>query len=271
MPPFLPDDIAPSSEQGTTRIAMTSDPEAANRLRASQETVTRLQSMESVVRLTAGAGHEFNNLIQTVLGSLQLVQRLFVAGRFSETDKFIESAIRAARTAGEINQHLVSLAQPHDLNPKRLEMNELITGMTGLLRCLMPRSVALSMDLTSDLWPTHCDHHRAEIALLNLVLTVRDAVPGRGTITLSTRNRQIERDDLPSIDLLPGSYVLVEAVGEAQEAPNETDATRMDNPTSMEVVRRFAADNRGSATFNTSFGHAVVAGLLLPRFEGPHA
>jgi signal transduction histidine kinase len=249
---------------------MTSDPEAANGLRAIQETVTRLQSMESVVRLTAGAGHEFNNLIQTVLGSLQLVQRLIIAGRLAETDKYIESAIRASRTAGEINQRLVSLAQPHDLNPKRLEMNELITGMAGLLRCLMPRPVALRVDLTSDLWPTYCDHHRAEIALLNLVLTARDAVPGRGTITLATRNRRIERDELPSIDLMPGSYVLAEAVGEAQEEPNETDAATPDNRTLMEVVRRFAADNGGSATFDINVGHAVVAGLLLPRLGGPH-
>ena len=262
------DELALSFERKVILIVMTSDPGTPKALRASEETAARLQSMESLVRLTAGAGHEFNNLIQTTLGALQLVQRLIVAGRFSETDRFIESALRAARSAIEINQQLVRLARYRDLDPKPLAMNELITGVAGLLRCILPKSVALGTDLASDLWATHCDHHRAEIAVLNLVLAVLDTMPGDGTITVRTRNRPVDRDDLPSIELLPGSYVVVEATGEAQGTSSHLDAPRAESRASLDVVKGFAADNRGGAAFDTRAGRTVAAVLFLPRFEG---
>jgi signal transduction histidine kinase len=244
---------------------MTSDPERAKALRAREDAVARLQSMESLVRLTAGTGHEFNNLIQTVVGALQLVQRLIVAGRFSETDRFIESALQAARSASEINQQLVRLARPQPLDPKPLAMNEVITGLARMLRCALPRSVTLGTDLASGLWSTHCDHHGAEIALLNLVLSVLDTMPGDGTITVSTGNRELDRDGLSSIELPPGNYVVVEATGDAQ---GKEIGLRTTSLAIRDVVRRFAADNGGGAAFDAGAGRSLTAVLFLPRFEG---
>jgi signal transduction histidine kinase len=232
----------------------------------------------SIVGLTAGAGHEFNNLVQTVMGSLQLIQKLMISGRAAESAPFIESALRAAQSASTLNQHLVRLAQPHAVDATRLSVNDVIATAQALLRHAVPRSVTLRTDLAADVWPTLCDPNRAEIAVHALVLAVRDAMPSARAITIGSRNRRVEVADPLLVEVPPGDYVCVDVTCGAVDADGvvspQHDATVDTHPSArafratLADLRAFAAENRGAVTFEVDEAGGARLAFVLPRSIG---
>jgi signal transduction histidine kinase len=236
---------------------------------AHQEAVSRLRMVAPLVRLSSGLGHEFNNLMQTTIGALQLIAKLIDAGRSPDTKPFVESAIRAAQSAIAINQQLVALADSRPLNPEPLNMSLLVAGISDLLRRSLPRSVELITDLASELWPTRCDPQRAKLAVLDLCFHSLDATSGSRTLVIRTRNRNLADHPVASIDLC-GRYVCVEMTCSHPQSTRAvdaaTDAVQVLRDSGLEAAREFARYNGGLVAFESGMGRAVAT-LYLPCFD----
>jgi len=168
--------------------------DAVEALRRAQEALRHLQKVDSIAQLSGGIAHDLNNALQNIVASLELVRTLNRAGRSGETERFIATAVNAARGAAGLNQRVVSFSRRQPYTPRLVSMNELILGMEDLMRRSLPRSIQLELKLSADAWQTFCDANQAESALLNLILNARDAMPDEGTLTIETSNASVERN-----------------------------------------------------------------------------
>jgi signal transduction histidine kinase len=252
---------------------MTSEQDTAKALEACRQTVSKLQMAAPIARLSSGLGHEFNNLMQTTIGALQLLQKLVDAGRSVDTKPFIDSALRAAQSAIAINQQLVNLARAHPSNPQPLDMSLLITGISDLLRQALPRAVDLTTNLAPELWPTRCDPHRAKLAVLDLFFQTLDAMPAGRALVISTRNCDATDQPIPSIGL-GGRYVCVEATcsqdPSTHAAHADSEIVEVLHGSALEAAQAFARNIHGVATFERRVGRAVAT-LYLPWFDAVDA
>lgn len=261
---------------------MSHELEEMQALRECRDTVARLEGMQSIVWLAGAAGHDFNNLMQSIMSALQLVQKLISANRSGETEQFIRAALRAAQSAGTLNQRLMSLARAPAFAPRPVAMNELLDSAAELLHHCLPRYLQLTTVPAPDLWRTFCDPYQADVALLNLALSTLGTITHDGTIVISSRNRNIAADESVSTGIASGDYVAVEASCSGAGAgsdprtiapPDElgSQTPEAEHRWSFAVVRRFARLNGGDATFQSGRG-AISTVMYLPRYvraDGP--
>ena len=156
----------------------------------SDETLWQTHKMVAVGRLSGGVAHEFNNLMQAVVASLELIRKLVRDGRAAETEQYIAKAITSAQNASLLNERVARFARPGPIAPKALSINTAITDVEDLLRYSLPSAVKLEVTLAARLWTVYCDAGQAQIAIITMVQNARDAMGERGTIALTTRNEE---------------------------------------------------------------------------------
>ena len=257
---------------------MPTERDALEALGETHETLRQLQKSESISQLSRGIGHEFNNLMQGIVGSLELVRKLLASGRGEETGKFIDRAINSAQRASALNERLLTFSRRQPPAPQALSMNELIVGMGDILRSSLTHSSKLDLNLSEDLWLTRCDANQAEGAVLNLVLNARDAMPGGGTVTIQTRNLEVESAEATQPDIAPGSYVCVtvkdtgagmtpEIAEHAFDPFFTTKAAGHGAGLGLTMARRFARTSGGGARIVSETGRGTSVALYLPRYQ----
>lgn len=261
---------------------ITAQKDAIEALRRTQETLRHLQNAYAIGQLSGEIAHGFNNSLQNIVASLELVRALIGGGRSGETERFITTAVGAARDAAALNQKVQGLSRRQPQALRLLSINELITGMEDLLRHALPRSIKLDLKLPAGVWPTLCDGNEAESALLNLILNARDALPVDGTITIETSNVDWERigTSRPG-DMAPGQYACIavtdsgtgmgrEVVAHAFDAFFTTKAPGLGLGLGLTMVDEFSRQNGGGVTIQSEIGRGTSVKLYLPRHKnGP--
>ena len=162
--------------------------EAQMQLEQSREQLFQAQKMEAIGQLTGGIAHDFNNLLTGITGSLELLKARVAQGRIGDLDRYITAAQGAALRAGSLTHRLLAFARRQALDPKQISANSLITGMLELVRRTVGPGIKVETMLMSGLWPTLCDPHQLENAILNLCINARDAMPDGGRLTIETAN-----------------------------------------------------------------------------------
>ena len=172
----------------------------AERARA-EEQLRQLQKLESIGQLTGGVAHDFNNLLTAVLGNLELLRKRLPPD--PATDRLIDGATQGAQRGAALTQRLLAFARRQALQPKPTDLAELVRGMDDLLRRSLGPSIAIEFDLPAGLPPALADQNQIELALLNLAVNARDAMPdgGRLEVALSLEHTPASRD------LAAGRYV----------------------------------------------------------------
>jgi PAS domain S-box-containing protein len=152
--------------------------------RASEQSSLQAQKMEAIGQLTAGMAHDFNNLLQVINGNLELaLLTLNHAGGAAEP---IRRAQRAAMKAGKLTQQLLTFARKQRLEPKRVNLNALLVEFSELLVRTLGDRVDLQLDLKPGLPACKLDPTHFEMALLNVLINARDAMPNGGGVRVST-------------------------------------------------------------------------------------
>ena len=175
-----------------------------------EESLRQSQKMEAIGQLTGGIAHDFNNLLTGIIGAMSLLKRRFAAGRFDDTERYMDAAIASANRAAALTHRLLAFARRQPLDPKPIDPNRFIRSIEDLLRRTLSERVQLGLDLDPDLWPTRADAHQLENAVLNLAINARDAMPNGGRLTIRTRNVEAAeplsngQDDIPA-----GRYVTI--------------------------------------------------------------
>ncbi|MFD1107525.1 ATP-binding protein [Sphingobium olei] len=169
-------------------------------LQRSQDTLRQIQKMEIMGQLTGHVAHDFNNLLTPIIGGLDLI----LSGRAPDRlERTAAMAMQAAETAQTLVQRLLAFARRQPLQPTAVDLASLVAGMQALLVSTLGPRIDLSVELPDDLPPVRADGHQLELAIINLAVNARDAMPEGGRLTLSA---ELRSDGLPD-PLPPRRYV----------------------------------------------------------------
>lgn len=247
---------------------------AVAQARQSQQAAMRSQKLEALGRLTGGIAHDFNNLLQTMTTGLQLARRLSQDPR---ADAALAACQRATGRASQLTRQLLSFGRQqvgHEaviaLRPKLDDLMELVTGAVG-------SAIEVRFATDEDLWPVRTDPVQLELALLNLALNARDAMHGRGRLTVTARNRRVAAAEVP--ELAAGEHVALSVVdtgdGMTQEQMERafepfftTKPVGQGTGLGLAQVYALARSTGGAATINSKVGLGTEVVLWLPRAHG---
>jgi len=171
-----------------------------------QEQLRHAQKMETIGQLTGGVAHDFNNLLMAVMGNLDLLRKRLPED--PRLHRLVDGALQGAERGASLTQRLLAFARQQDLRAVPIDLRALIQGMSNLLeRSLGPR-ISLRLDLPEGLPPARIDANQLELAILNLAINARDAMPDGGTIEIKVSEHQAKKDPA----LQPGTYLKVSVI-----------------------------------------------------------
>ena len=161
--------------------------------------LVQAQKVETIGQLTGGVAHDFNNLLMAVLGTLEVLKRH--VGPDQRALRLIEGALEGARRGASLTQRLLAFARRQELEVGRHDLGSILISLEPLLKQSVGANIDLSIRQSAQGMFSDIDANQVELALLNLVVNARDAMPNGGTITIEAQRVEIEND--PDLD---GSY-----------------------------------------------------------------
>jgi PAS domain S-box-containing protein len=191
--------------------------QAQEKLEKAREISLQAQKLEAIGQLTGGIAHDFNNLLTAILGSLELLRK-----RLPDDPKsmaLLENAAQGAQRGTTLTKRMLAFARNYELNREVIGIPELVRGMTDLLQRSIGPSFNLETHFPSSLKPVEVDTNQLELALLNLTLNARDAMPDGGNITMTAREEKLAsgRNGLEA-----GKYIRVSVTDTGEGMDEET-------------------------------------------------
>jgi signal transduction histidine kinase len=187
--------------------------------------IHEMQKLESLGKLTGGVAHDFNNLLMAVLTNLHLLRKRVATDQ--KLTRLIDGAIEGAERGATLTKRMLAFARRQELKPETVRVTDLVEGMTEMLRRSLGPSIEIDTEFRSQILPVSVDPNQLELALLNLALNARDAMPLGGRITIAARAESVG-DDNPR-GLTGGHYVCL-AVTDTGTGMDETTAKRATEP-----------------------------------------
>ena len=254
-----------------TRLEM----EIAQR-RVTEDQLRQAHKMEAIGQLTGGIAHDFNNLLTAVVGHLEMAEAR--VGRDPRTTALIQTALRAADRGATLTRHLLAFARRQHLEPRPIYLSSVVDSVEKMLRQTIGPDIRLIIRAGHDLPQAWVDPNQLELAILNLALNARDAMPAGGTLLIDVENRRAEFGGSPP-DLVSGDYVTV-SVSDTGTGMNSETLARAFEPffttkeagrgsgLGLSIVHGFAAQSGGSVGITSSLGNGTKVDLWLPRAAG---
>jgi len=194
-----------TAEDGLIYVAgrhTTLEKEAAAALETTQRQTAHLQKMEALGQLTGGVAHDFNNLLMVVSGYAQTLLRRLT----DPNDLRALQAIQAASLRGEnLTRQLLAFSRSQPLNPTDLNLAKTLEAIRDVLSGSLNVNIDLVIDIPDGTWPIRADKAEFELALINLAVNARDAMPRGGTLLISAENTRLKPGDVR--DGLVGDFV----------------------------------------------------------------
>ncbi len=233
-----------------------------------------MQKMESLGKLTGGVAHDFNNLLMAVLGNLSLLRK-----RLPEDPRMarlIDGAIQGAERGATLTKRMLAFARRQELKPEAVDVPRLVEGMADLLRRSLGPAIQIGTDFAADLPAVRADPNQLELALLNLAVNARDAMPLGGRLAIAARCLAAGAGPPPG--LAAGRYVCV-AVSDSGTGMDEATLKRASEPffttkgvgrgtgLGLSMVHGLAAQSGGAMRISSEPGAGTTVELWLPVAE----
>lgn len=254
--------------------------ERTRELQDVQEVLRQSQKMEAIGQLTGGIAHDFNNLLTGIMGSLDLLKRRLDSGRFSEADRFIDTAVGSAERAAGLTQRLLAFARRQSLDVKPIDIDRLILSIQELLQRTLGEQVSLAVVPGCAPWPALTDADQLENALLNLAVNARDAMPDGGSLTIETSSSRLdESEGRASGGLQAGEYVVIkvrdtgrgmepEVIAKAFDPFFTTKPLGQGTGLGLSMIYGFVKQCGGHAHLHSEPGRGTTVSLYFPRHQG---
>jgi PAS domain S-box-containing protein len=249
---------------------------AQEKLEKTREVLHQSQKMEAIGQFTGGVAHDFNNLLMAVLGSLELMRK-----RLPDDPKLLtllENAVQSAQRGTALTKRMLAFARHQVLKQEVIGIPELVRGMTDLIQQSLGPSLKIETRFPLGLMPVQVDANQLEMALLNLAVNARDAMPDGGEIVVAAREETVARGHHSG--LKEGRYVCLALTDRGEGMDSET-LRRAAEPfyTTKEIgkgtglglsmVHGFAQQSGGRLVLRSRRGEGTTAELWLPAVEAP--
>jgi signal transduction histidine kinase len=247
--------------------------EAVAQAERSHQALLQGQKLEALGNLTAGISHEFNNLLQSMAMGLQLAEMLTPHPR---ARRAIEGCQRSARRATRLTRHLMTFSRSRTADAEQVDLRVLIIGMHELLTGALPNRVTLTLELPEGAWPTVLDPVQCELAILNLAINARDAMPEGGPLVIALHQLTLVQDN--PFGLAAGPYLCVDVEDSGCGMSPEVQAHVFEpffttkpvgegTGLGLAQVYGFTRQSGGAVSVQSELGKGTRVSLLLPRIE----
>ncbi|SAL82984.1 PAS/PAC sensor hybrid histidine kinase [Caballeronia arvi] len=234
-----------------------------------EKLLRQVQKLEMIGQLTGGIAHDFNNLLMAIMANLELVRKDVPPQE--RVGRLVEGALRGAQRGAALTQRLLAFARQQVLKVEPVQMSALVYGMTDLLERSISSMVHLSIDTVDDVPYTMVDANQVELAILNLVVNARDALPDGGTININVDTARSSGDG----ELAEGDYVRVTVSdnGTGMDAATLAKATEPFFTTKevgkgtglgLSMIHGLARQLQGALRLESTIGKGTCASLWLP-------
>jgi signal transduction histidine kinase/CheY-like chemotaxis protein len=234
-----------------------------------QEQLRQAQKMETIGQLTGGVAHDFNNLLMAVMGNLDLLRKRMPND--PRLHRLVDGAMQGAERGASLTQRLLAFARQQDLRAVSVDLRSLILDMTNLLeRSLGPR-VEVRLNIKDALPPARIDPNQLELAILNLAINARDAMPDGGPIDIKVDEQRISKDAV----LTSGHYLRLSVIDTGTGMTPETLERAIEpffsskplgkgTGLGLSMVHGLAVQLGGALRLSSTVGKGTTATLLLP-------
>jgi signal transduction histidine kinase/CheY-like chemotaxis protein len=251
--------------------------EAVTASEQAQQALMRSQKLEALGRLTGGIAHEFNNLLQTLTTALQLAA---LTANQPRVQALIDTCKRTVGRASALTTRLGSFGRIQEARLLTVDPAEQVHNSLPLVRGVLRHGISLQLELENEdgggAWPVTVDPLQFDLALLNLAINARDAMPDGGTLRLRVRNTSLE----PTMERLGGDYVVVTVADTGCGMPPEVLARALDpffttkapgegTGLGLPQAYAFATQSQGFLSLSSSVGSGTTVDLYLPRSAQP--
>ena len=242
-------------------------------LARAREALFQSQKLDAIGQLTGGVAHDFNNLLMVILTSLELIRRRMPD---DETLKrLVNNAVQGAKRGATLTQRMLAFARRQELKPVAVDVAALVLDMRDLLERSLGPTIRLVTEFADGLQPVLIDANQLELAILNLAVNARDAMPQGGTLRVFARLETVAHD---SATLAAGSYICLSIVddGIGMDAATLTHATEPFFTTKgagkgtglgLPMVHGLAAQSGGRLVLTSSVGVGTTVELWLPTAQ----
>jgi PAS domain S-box-containing protein len=244
--------------------------------RRAEEALRQAQKLEAVGQLTGGIAHDFNNLLAVILGNLELARKR--APDDARLLRLLDNTIQGAQRGAALTQRMLAFARRQDLKPEPVDVPDLVLGMADLLRRSIGPSVRIETRFPLGLARARVDANQLELALLNLAVNSRDAMPNGGSIVIAAREEEVANDASEGSDgsgLANGHYFCL-AVSDDGPGMDRATLARATEPffttkgvgkgtgLGLAMVHGLAAQSGGRLVLKSQVGEGTTAEIWLP-------
>nr|WP_295889855.1 ATP-binding protein [uncultured Devosia sp.] len=214
--------------------------------RRAEEQLRQAQKMETIGQLTGGVAHDFNNLLAAIQGNLELLRKRLPDD--PQIRRFIDGALQGAQRGASLTSRLLAFARRQDLKPEPTDLSQLLDGMRALMERSLGPLISIDFSIEPDLPAARVDANQLELAILNLAVNARDAMPDGGQLTIDLRQLEGSESGLG----LSGAYLRL--------AVSDTGIGMDDKTLKSAIEPFFSTKELGKGT---GLGLSMVHGLAV--------
>jgi len=245
--------------------------EALHELEVAREALFQSQKMEAIGQLTGGVAHDFNNLLAAIHGSLELLRKRTADDQ--QAQRLLDNSLKAAERGAALTQRMLAFARRQELSTEHVAIDALVSGVMDLIQRSLGPTFTIETRFATELPAVAADVHQLEMALLNLAVNARDAMPDGGTIAIEAEDRCVAAGDVP--DLAAGDYVRLTVTDQGSGMDADTLARAADpffttkgvgkgTGLGLSMVHGFARQLGGALHLESAPGVGTSAHIWLP-------
>jgi PAS domain S-box-containing protein len=236
-----------------------------------EDQLIHAQKLDAIGKLTGGVAHDFNNLLASIISGLSLIQKKTKLG--PDAQRVLDMTQHAALQGAELVARMLTFSRRQRLSPAALKLGEVAMTLDSLLTPLLGGLIKIRWQFDGDVWPAYADSGQFEVAIMNLAINARDAMPAGGTITVRGTNKVVHATE-PDLD--PGEYVVVRVEDTGKGIPPEiidrvlepfftTKDVGRGTGLGLSIVYGFARQSGGTLRIYSEVDRGTTMELWLPR------
>ena len=242
-----------------------------------EEQLRQSSKLDAIGRLVGGAAHDFNNVLATVFGGIDLA----LEAKDRDSQEFhLNHALEAAQTGSRLTHRLLAFARKQPLSPTVVRPSLVLSNLSGMLRTLLGEQIDIEFVYDAGIWSIEVDRNQLEHAIVNLAINARDAMPKGGKITIEATNARVDDEYAKMAGIERGQYVCISCTDTGAGMDKDvlekvfepfftTKEAGEGTGLGLAMVHGFIRQSNGHIAIYSEVDQGTVVKIYLPRIDAP--